>query len=258
MRRCAGVSMVELMVCLVILAVVALALADGLVTSMSGTTVTEERSAALRTAEEKLQRLAGFGKLLIAPSTDPTHLDLSDWGTGAADNGVVRNFVYSNGQQEPATFPVFYEKVDSAGNGNNKALNLNRLNPGDANPLHQDVGELVVWYAEFNSGTGSPASRKDFGRDLAGGVVTGNYPAGTPDGKPDGVNFDFTTIGSDLDCDGATTTADIRASAVDCYGSNRGRVPIGALVRWRGADGREQRVEVWTLVDFTQYIPPQQ
>jgi type II secretory pathway pseudopilin PulG len=270
-RNNRGISLVEVMVCLTMLAVIALALADGLVSSMSATSVVEERAAALRSAQEKLNHLVAFaarpssgGCPLIAPQDGTTYPCLN-----MKPGGVITNFVFSaapvttNGVTQPAAqsafFDVQYRKVDAAGNGNGNMIKLPALNGADPNPDNAATGELVM----FTDETVVRNARGQYllGRDLTGGAPSGTYPFGGPDGTPDGVGFDFTQINSDLDVDGLQATRDIRSTdATDnpnhCFASNRGRAPVGAVVRWRGADGREQRVEVWTIVDFCLFIDP--
>lgn len=237
-RRCAGISLIETMICLVILAIVALALANSLVASVTATSTTEERAAAIATAEGHLQKLAALGKHIIAPAGDPNvslDVDLS--------NGVVNFFNYGANPGVDATFVVDYQRADGA--NHNTPAHLQVLNHGDTNAQHLRVGELVVWFDETATGAA-------FGRDLTGNPPTGACPAGAPDGKPDGVNFDLSAVGNDLDMDGLSTTTNLMTSPMNCFTNKFGRCPIGAIVRWRGGDGREQRVEVWTVVSFSE------
>jgi hypothetical protein len=104
----------------------------------------------------------------------------------------------------------------------------NRMLPGLKNPatgLPVPAGEVVIVCDESKT-------KASYGRDLS-----------PYDGQPDGVTF--TGLPFDLNSDGDTNdgllTGDVGVAAT-------GRYPVGIIVRWYGAGGREERYELWTVI----------
>jgi len=240
-----GISLIEMMIVLVILAVTALALASGLIASMRSTSTVDEREAAIREARNQLDRVIGNRQALVNPVGVFPNYTI---GQTATDYGVLLSLNLSATQSFPTTFGVSY--LNQEPGQKQHMVSLQAL-PGGGTPtigVVPQVGEIVAMFDE--TVTQMPGTKLwPYGRDLTGGVNGG------PDGKPDGVTF--TPIG-DMDLDQvplATPTdpsgnPDVRAKI---YGQKAGCMPIGAIVRWQGTDGRPQRVELWTVTDFIVY-----
>ncbi len=267
-----GISLIEVLITLTILAVVALAMADGLVTSMKVTSVNEERAAVMRVARDKLEWVQGNKQFLI---NSDAHAP--DGITGRAtvyprfDIDILANKGVIKGLQTaaaPATdvtkggpFDVFYAQKAQTGNSTAGVANEERL-PGLFSAttaalngtLNGDKpGEIVVMFDEAVT-TLRPDNTYAYGRDLTGGPVTASSPFGTPNSIPDGTTF--TPIG-DMDMDGnigGSGAWDMRwlAFSPTNAGGPRGRLPVGVIVRWAGASGREERYELWTVLNFFQ------
>ena len=104
----------------------------------------------------------------------------------------------------------------------------NRMLPGlwDAGRgINAPAGEVIVVCDESKT-------KNDYGRDLS-----------PQDGQPDGVTF--TGLPFDLNSDGDTNDGALLAN--DGV-SACGRYPIGIVIRWYGAGGREERYELWTII----------
>lgn len=268
--RCAGISLIEVMLTLTILAVVALALADGLVTSMRVTSVNEERAAAMRAARDKLEWIAGNKQLLI--NSLPANPQVGGAATNRSDiyprfridtgnnYGVIVGIETATGlSANSGPFDIFYAQK---GNSNGSDPNRSRLQGlFDATALNGTLegnkpGEVVVM---FDEAIVAPRADKTYayGRDLTGGPTKLNAPFGTPDGQPDGTTFP--PLG-DMDMDtviaggGTAPTWDMRwlAFSPTNAGGPRGRLPVGAVIRWVGASGKEERYELWTVINFFQ------
>ena len=307
-RQPAGISLVEMMITLTIFAVIALALADGLVVSMKSTSVNEERQAAMLKARERLNWVSTH-KLLIVNSDPvdppPTHTPAFTTPRPAyyprfvvgydANYGVIEKVQYFDTQTPPVlqeadmTFDVPLGKSEKA--GTQQQPKLQPLFAGGPNPhgtLHgEKTGELVIMFDEHRIGGYERNGVVGYGRDLTGGPSASDAPFGSPNGTPDGVSF--AAIG-DMDMDGTPTAAgdgslfgpsgqtsgystiivnpgvavDFRWGAFQdspAYPAGGlktdpvamgGRAPIGAIVRWAGASGAEERVELWTVINFQQ------
>ena len=104
----------------------------------------------------------------------------------------------------------------------------NRMLPGLWDPArgsNAPAGEVIVVCDESKT-------KASYGRDLS-----------PYDGQPDGVTF--TGLPFDLNSDGDTNDGALLA---DDGPSACGRYPIGIVIRWYGAGGREERYELWTII----------
>jgi len=101
----------------------------------------------------------------------------------------------------------------------------NRMLPGLWDPGrngYAPAGEVIVV-------TDESKTKANYGRDLS-----------PYDGKPDGVTF--TGLPFDLNSDGDTNDGNLVGDA------STGRYPVGIVIRWYGAGGREERYELWTVI----------
>lgn len=267
-RAQAGISLIEVMVTLTILAVVALALADGLVTSMRVTSSNEERAAAMREARNQLETIAGHKQWLVnsdpRPSRGTSYYPryVIDSAVGSKDHGVITALetkpvpggaVVST----PVCFDVFYGLKGSVANNTAGSANQERLQPlfsptASAVNGTQDgdkTGEIVVMFDE-DVQTIRADNTYAYGRDLTGGLPATGAPFGTPDGKPDGTTFP--PIG-DMDMN-KVIGGDMRVLGLNPASGvgTTGRLPVGVIIRWVGAEGREERYELWTVMTFFQ------
>jgi len=272
-----GISLIEVMITLTILAVVALALADGLVTSMKVTSTNEERAAVMRAARDKLEWVQGNKILLInSDAVGPDGVTLRSSMSGytpiyprfeidtLANKGVIKGIQATSISPTDSTqggpFDVFFAQKGQTANNVAGTANEERL-PGLFSPtvaagngtLNGDrPGEIVVMYDEAVT-TLRADNTYAYGRDLTGGPKTASSLFGTPDGQPDGTTFP--PIG-DMDMDGNVGGGpfwDMRWLAFDSKSAGmHGRVPVGVIIRWTGASGREERYELWTVMSFFQ------
>lgn len=231
--------MIEMMVTLTILAIVALALADGLVSSMRVTTGNEERAAAMRAARDKLEWVVAHKQLIVnsvpsgpqisAPATNrsvppPLPRFVVDAGK---DYGVIKGTEYAGPGSIPGApvvtlmlpggpsatspvydggpFDVYFAQKGAANGANPNQIRMPGLF-GSALSNHGSLsgeksGEIVLMFDEANPKRADFATSHAYayGRDLTGGPTAGDAPFGTPDSQPDGVTF--TPIG-DMDMDG--------------------------------------------------------
>lgn len=258
-KREAGITLIEVIITLVILAVVALALANGLLISIQATSVTEERAAAIRAAREKLEWVVAMKSAILnaVPSqnlgnqaTPPPAVypwfEIANT-PGAPNYGVIlaAHFDTDPTHDQKGTFGVSYARKSDT-NAPGTQVFLQGINGADA-------GEIVVMFDETAQldPVVNPYRTLGYGRDLTDNA---NPQSALADGVADGVNF------VQIDCDldgktGAAGTPDVRipCSKLDLgtQTPGAGRVPVGVIIRWRGADGQLQRVEQWTVVNFT-------
>jgi hypothetical protein len=135
-------------------------------------------------------------------------------------NKYVKGVQVAGQVPPPMEFDVVLEYLPSG---------KNRMLPGLRDPAHPGqfvpAGEVIVVCDESKT-------RADYGRDLS-----------PYDGQPDGVTF--TGLPFDLNSDGDTNdglmTQDEGLAAT-------GRYPVGIIIRWYGAGGREERYELWTVI----------
>lgn len=254
MRRPWGVSLIEVMIVLVILGVVALSVSDGLLTSIRANSVADERAAAIRAAREKLDwvvdmKMAILNQVFSQKQSPPTPtypwFELYDT-PGSPNYGVLKTIHYDSdpANDKPGTFQVSYKRKSDT-NAPGTQVFLPGLNG-------KDPGEIVVMFDETAAIDPplNPYRTLGYGRDLANNA---NPQLSIPDGAPDGVNF------VQLDCDmdgkvGPNGNPDVREKCAWTDPGTKlvgyGRIPVGVIIRWRGADGQVQRVEQWTVVSF--------
>lgn len=213
-KQARGLTLLEVMIAICLLAVTAYFLAMTNSASMSATWKAREYQAAARAAREKLEeiQLIGFPDLTttLAARRETTYpFRINPFK-------VMLNFNATGTQAMDVASPQLNSRLDK-----NSADQPSGFLTG---LVDQYAGEVIL----INDET-IPAS--GWGSDLLA------------PGGPDGVKF--ASLPFDIDMDGAFTST---AAKFSSSGNNAARFLVGVVIRWPSKNGAEERFEQWTVI----------
>lgn len=275
MKKVRGISLIEVVVAVAIMATVLLFLSRGFITSMFMTRQSDEYAAAARAAREKMEEIVSQTfrqydrvqvgatntySLQIDPKTGQNKTKLAfasfadlpkilrvesvDGPQGPAIGATPTSVAYSS----PTTsgfdvdpfgrlhpFKVFLTDIDAANLGTTKGIL-----PGLVDDY---AGEVILITGETNEnfpgGGTSAVPIVTTNYDQTHGIGSYGGDLLPRDGKPDG--FYFFTLPIDLNGDGDFS------DNTKSLGGSQIRYAVGVIVRWQGRYGPE-RHETWTIL----------
>lgn len=227
-HKASGMSLVEVLIALTIIAVSLLAIFFTLTRSMKMTDQNVEFAAVKEEARIKLEEFVGMKLFNRNPgnlSQNYRDNSLSPFGSNNImlspdNNGVVvsvlRNTATVNTIREEG-FDVYYMGVRDDPTNPYRLEGLGGQRPG----------EVVIIMDET-------LTAEQYGRDLDN------------DNVPDGVQF---TMPLDLDGDGVYTPGSKQISDRDTGRIPMRKIPIGVIIRWINPDRKPERYETWTVIN---------
>ncbi|HLX62867.1 MAG TPA: hypothetical protein VKX17_16445 [Planctomycetota bacterium] len=212
LQNARGLSMLEVMLAGMILALCACAMLVASYTSAQATKQSAEYSAAVSAARKKMEELCStnfdalvqrYGK--YNPTAGNTFKVYMDEGT---------QYVANNAKQSGIELPGFRKVVNGVDNF--------------------DAGEIVIVTHETNL-----PSTYGYSCSISS---TNLWP---DNGNPGGISY--TGIPIDLNGDGTTTSGNCYDLSVTPAVKTAVRLPVGVVIRWNGTNGPE-RYELWTII----------
>lgn len=276
MKNERGISLLEIVVAVAIMATVLLFLSRGFITSMFMTRQSDEYAAAARAAREKMEEIvsltfrhyertpdgSGNASLTIDPKTGQykTTIAAAEFDEPDHDLATILRVESVDGPRGPVTAPVYKRysspnmsgwDIDPFGRLHPFKVYLADVNPDDPNStrgllpglVDDYAGEVILITGEtnenFSGGGTSKVPINTANQDQVHGVGSWGGDLLPRDGKPDG--FLSFTLPVDLNGDGLfdLNTKDLKSDWI--------RLPVGVIVRWQGRYGPE-RYETWTVL----------